>query len=140
LFEQPAGYMAWRHDAGSVVESRKLRELVLRTVGVFSNYDYAFDWIFQQDGRIRVRVGATGMDNVMSVKNPTAAEDATGESSRYGRFIVENTVGVDHDHFFSFRLHFDLGDSEQFCERQAAREANTTGAIIARRLTRRCGN
>jgi hypothetical protein len=89
------------------VESRKLREPVLRTVGVFSNYDYAFHWIFQQNGRIRVRVGATGMDNVMSAKNPTA-EDATGESSRYGRFIAENTVGVDHDYFFPFRLHFDL--------------------------------
>jgi primary-amine oxidase len=108
LFEQPAGYMAWRHDDQGVVESRKLRELVLRTIGIFGNYDYVFDWIFQQDGTIRVRVGATGFDEVKAVKSRTAAEDADGEASLYGRFIAENTVGVDHDHFFSFRLDFDV--------------------------------
>lgn len=108
LFEQPAGYPAWRHDAANVVESRKLRELVLRTIGVPGNYDYVFDWIFQQDGTIRVRVGATGLDQVKGVKSRTAAEDSDGLDGRYGRFIAENMVGVDHDHFFSFRLDFDV--------------------------------
>jgi Cu2+-containing amine oxidase len=28
---------------------------VLRTIGLFGNYDYIFDWVFQQDGVIRVR-------------------------------------------------------------------------------------
>ena len=107
LFEQPAGYMAWRHD-GAVVESRKMRELVLRTIGTFGNYDYVFDWIFEQNGTIRVRVGATGFDEAKAVKSRTAVEDASGEGSLYGRFIAENTVGVDHDHFFSFRLDFDV--------------------------------
>jgi primary-amine oxidase len=41
-------------------------------------------------------------------KSRTAAEDTTGEDGRYGRFIAENTVGIDHDHFFSFRLDFDI--------------------------------
>jgi primary-amine oxidase len=107
LFEQPAGYMAWRHD-GAVVESRKMRELVLRTVGIFGNYDYVIDWIFQQNGTIRVRVGATGLDEVKGVRSKTAAEDADGQASQYGRFIAENTVGVNHDHYFSFRLDFDV--------------------------------
>jgi primary-amine oxidase len=108
LFEQPTGYMAWRHDGGNPVESRKLRQLVLRTIAGIDNYDYVFDWIFQQDGAILVRVGATGLDNVKAVKSPTAAQDPTGEASQYGRFIAENTVGVNHDHFFSFRLDFDV--------------------------------
>jgi primary-amine oxidase len=107
LFEQPAGYMAWRHDESSV-ESRKARELVLRTVGIFGNYDYVFDWIFQQDGVIRVRAGATGQDEIKSVKSRTAAEDSSGEDGRYGRFLAENIVGVNHDHFFSYRLDFDV--------------------------------
>jgi primary-amine oxidase len=108
LFEQPADSMAWRHDDTGVVESRKARNLVLRTIGIFGNYDYAFDWIFQQNGTIRVRVGATGFDQVMPVKPRTAAEDPSGEASRYGRFITENGVAVNHDHFFSFRLDFDV--------------------------------
>ncbi|HEV2315441.1 MAG TPA: primary-amine oxidase [Candidatus Acidoferrales bacterium] len=108
LFEQPSGYMAWRHEGDRVVESRKMRELVLRTIGTFGNYDYVFDWIFQQNGTIRVRVGATGFDEIKAVKSRTAAEDLNEDASLYGRFIAENTVGVDHDHFFSFRLDFDV--------------------------------
>ena len=107
LFEEPVGSMAWRHD-GSVVESRKMRNLVLRTIGTFGNYDYVCDWIFQQNGAIRVRVGATGHDNISAVKSRTAVEDTTGQDGRYGRFIADNTIGINHDHFFSFRLDFDI--------------------------------
>jgi len=107
LFEQPSGYMAWRHGE-QTVQSRKMRDLVLRTIGVFGNYDYVFDWIFQQNGTIRVRVGATGFDETKAVKSRNAAEDSDGQDGLYGRFIAENTVAVDHDHFFSFRLDFDV--------------------------------
>jgi primary-amine oxidase len=100
--------MAWRHDEAGPVESRKMRNLVLPTIGTFDNYDYVCDWIFQQNGAIRVRVGASGIDNISAVKSRTAAEDTTGQDGRYGRFIAENTVGVNHDHFFSFRLDFDV--------------------------------
>ncbi len=108
LFEQSAGEIAWRHDSSVVVESRKARDLVLRTIGVFGNYDYVVDWIFRQDGSIRVRVGATGIDEVKGVKSRTAGEDSDGQAGTYGRFIAENTIGVDHDHYFSFRLDFDI--------------------------------
>lgn len=115
LFEQPAGYMAWRHEGNGAIETREARELVLRTIGLAGNYDYIFDWIFQQDGTIRVRVGASGEDQVKGVKPHTAADDTTGEASRYGRFVADSYVGVDHDHYFSFRLDFDVdGTSNSF--------------------------
>jgi primary-amine oxidase len=107
LFEQAAGDIAWRHE-GSMVESRKGRSLVLRSIGVFGNYDYVFDWIFRQDGTIQVRVGATGLDEVKGVKGRTADDDHDGKSDMYGRFIAENIVGVNHDHYFSYRLDFDV--------------------------------
>jgi primary-amine oxidase len=106
VFEQP-GDMAWRHD-GNVVESRRARNLVLRTIGTFGNYDYVLDWTFRQDGTIGVRVGATGIDEVKGVKSRTAADDPEVPEDTYGRFIADNTVGVDHDHYFSFRLDFDV--------------------------------
>jgi primary-amine oxidase len=107
LFEQSAGDIAWRHE-GNLVESRKARDLVLRTIGTFGNYDYAFDWIFRQDGTICVRVAATGLDEVKGAKSRNADEDHDGKADMYGRFIAENTVGVNHDHYFSFRLDFDV--------------------------------
>lgn len=116
LFEQPAGSMAWRHETGgNVVHSRPMRELVLRTIGLFGNYDYVFDWIFEQNGTIRVRAGATGFDETKAVKSRTAADDSNGQDGEYGRFIADNTVAVDHDHFFSFRLNFQVdGASNSF--------------------------
>ncbi len=114
LYEQSAGDIAWRHD-GRVVESRRARDLVLRTIGTFGNYDYVFDWIFRQDGTIRVRAGATGVDEVKGVKSRSAADDPPVREDLYGRFIAENTVGVDHDHYFSFRLDFDVdGEANSF--------------------------
>jgi primary-amine oxidase len=107
LFEQSAGDIAWRHD-GNVVESRRARDLMIRTIGTFGNYDYVVDWIFRQDGTIRVRVGATGIDEVKGVKSRMAADDPGEREDTYGRFIAENTIGVDHDHYFSFRLDFDV--------------------------------
>jgi len=131
LFEQPAGSMAWRHDGASAVQSRKMRELVLRAIGTFGNYDYVFDWIFQQNGMIRVRVGATGIDVAKAVKSRTAAEDANGEASRYGRFIAENTVGLNHDHFFSFRLDFDVdGTANSFVREKLQVKRLPAGSLL----------
>ncbi len=93
---------------GDVIESRKQRDLVLRTIGSFGNYDYAFDWVFQQDGTIKIAVGATGVDQVKGALSRTAQDDHDGREGAYGRFIAENSVGPDHDHFFSFRLDFDV--------------------------------
>ena len=111
LFEQYAGGFAWRHTWwGRPVENenRRQRDLVLRTIGDFGFYNYAFDWVFRQDGTIEVRVGLTGFDQQKTVASRTAADDHDGQAGAYGRFIAENAVGVNHDHFFSFRLDFDV--------------------------------
>jgi primary-amine oxidase len=63
--------MAWRHHSEEP-ESRRKRDLVLRFAAVLGNYDYVFDWVFQQDGTIKVSVGATGVSEAKSVKQATA--------------------------------------------------------------------
>jgi primary-amine oxidase len=55
-----------------VVDSRRARDLVLRTIANIGNYDYVFDWVFQQDGSIRVVVGSTGVVNSKAVKSKNA--------------------------------------------------------------------
>jgi primary-amine oxidase len=109
LFERGDGQIAWRHNdfVTNQLESRAARELVLRWIATVGNYDYIFDWTFQQDGTIRVGVGATGIDEVKGVasKNYASGSDRDG---RYGTYIADNTVGVNHDHFFCFKLDLDV--------------------------------
>jgi primary-amine oxidase len=124
LFEREAGDFAWRHAAGGVqVESRRRRDLVLRMIMTFGNYDYAVDWTFLQNGNIKIGVGATGSVEVKAVRSRTAAEDQDGRDRRYGHFVAENTVGVNHDHYFCFRLDLDIdGTGNSFVKEELKTE------------------
>jgi primary-amine oxidase len=108
LFERYAGDVSWRHsrEQNRVVDSRVKRDLVLRMYLTAGNYDYLFDWVFQQDGTLKMDAGASGMDQVKGAM----ARDATGgdDDAKYGRFIAPFLVGVNHSHFFSFRLDLDV--------------------------------
>ncbi len=114
LFETYSGDPGWRHFEKEEVWGRPIRTLILRTAAVIGNYDYVLDWRFEQDASIRVAVGATG---IIETK-PVTAKKATGDHAMgaasadapdaYGHFVAENTVGVNHDHFFSFRLDLDV--------------------------------
>lgn len=54
-----------------------MRTLVLRSAAIIGNYDYLLGWWFEQDGSIRVTVGATGIIQTKAVKEKVpAAEDA----------------------------------------------------------------
>ncbi len=103
LFERSAGDVAWRHgrEGANVVEARVKRDLVLRMYMTAGNYDYLFDWVFQQDGTLRMDAGASGMDATKTASGTTADE-------QYGRRIAKDRVGVNHSHFFSFRLDLDV--------------------------------
>jgi primary-amine oxidase len=110
LFEREAGDMAWRHFSGDP-ESRRKRDLVVRSAAVLGNYDYVFDWTFQQDGSIRVAVGATGIAEVKSTAQARADSQlsaATQAADAYGRFVDQNLIAVNHDHYFNFRIDLDV--------------------------------
>jgi primary-amine oxidase len=122
LFERETGDMAWRHVAEEP-ESRVKRDLVARAAAVLGNYDYVFDWVFQQDGTIRVAVGATGIAEAKMVAQPDAgpadpndptigANSMPEPADTYGRFVARNVVAVNHDHYFAFRLDLDVDGPE----------------------------
>jgi len=130
LFERYGGDVAWRHYdfMTESVELRAKRDLVLRMYATLGNYDYLFDWAFQQDGSLHVRVGATGIMMSKPVAQRTAGPMATNDGANasagvangtrngssaapadaYGRFVAPNIVAVNHDHFFNFRLDLDV--------------------------------
>ena len=103
LFERSTGDVAWRHtrSGGTLNEARPRTDLVLRMYMNAGNYDYLFDWVFQQDGTITVNLGATGMDQVK-------AATGTAQDNDFGRMIANKLIGVNHSHFFSFRLDMDV--------------------------------
>jgi primary-amine oxidase len=123
LFEREPGDIAWRHysEDERATESRARRDHVLRTIGTLGNYDYLVDWVFMQDGGIKVVGAATGIVNTKAVPGPLAAAPgrdgaqgsggpgaAAGADEAYGRYVAEHTVAVNHDHFLSFRLDLDV--------------------------------
>lgn len=106
IFERETGDMAWRHHTEAEPQSRKQRDLVVRAIAVVGNYDYVFDWIFLQNGSIRVRVGASGEAEAKIVEQADASSG--GEADAYGRFVDRHIVAVNHDHYFNFRLDLDV--------------------------------
>ena len=114
LFERYAGDIAWRHY-DSVTGQNEVRiqtDLVLRSISSVGNYDYIFDWIFRQDGTIKIALGATGIPLVKAVGSRTLAEDQSGLDTAYGHQVTDNTVAINHDHFISYRLDLDV-DGQQ---------------------------
>jgi primary-amine oxidase len=126
LYERYAGEPGWRHLA-STYEGRPKRDLVVRSAAVLGNYDYIFDWVFQQDGSIRVATGATGIAEAKTVvpakalaAAPVNNNGSSGPNGRtanaspapradaYGRFVDGHIVAVNHDHYFSYRLDLDV--------------------------------
>ncbi len=119
IFERVTGDPAWRHwdEDTYAVAGRPSRELVFRTVATVGNYDYLFDWRFEQDDSIVVGVGATGILEVKAVKDQKAdgplslglaAKDPDGHEVQFGQLVAAGIDGVDHDHFFSYRLDLDV--------------------------------
>jgi len=111
LFESYSGDPAWRHFEEHQLSGSGTRVLVLRTAATIGNYDYVLDWRFERDGNLRVAVGATGIIETKSVKAKNAeggGHAMAGAPDEFGHFVAENTIGVNHDHFFSYRLDVDV--------------------------------
>ena len=119
MFERVSGDPAWRHwdEDTYAVSGRPTRELVFRTVATVGNYDYLFDWRFEQDASITVGVGATGILEVKAVKDQRAdaplsaglaGKDTDGKEVQFGQLVAPGLDGVDHDHYFSYRLDLDV--------------------------------
>ncbi|MEM9447940.1 MAG: hypothetical protein AAGA75_05345 [Cyanobacteria bacterium P01_E01_bin.6] len=111
VFERYSGDPVWRHYEGitGVSASRRDRNLVVRFVTAIGNYDYLFDWSFGENGTLKVRFGASGMEEVQAVPAMDITADVPME---YGRMVAPQTLAINHDHFFSFRLDMDVDGLE----------------------------
>ncbi len=116
IFERDIGDPAWRHfevfaqspEQYVPAEGRPATELVVRTASEVGNYDYLIDYRFMQNGQMEIKIGATGLDGVKGAAS-TSMDDETAEAdTEYGTLIAPNLVAANHDHYFNFRLDFDV--------------------------------
>ncbi|MBN3940832.1 MAG: primary-amine oxidase [Nostoc sp.] len=104
IYERDNG-MLWKHYEYNTQRNdvRRSRELVMKMMVAIDNYDYSINWIFHQDGTLEVQNELTGI--VMA--QGTAAQKQSDDDSS-GRLIAKNIFGVNHQHFFNYRLDFDV--------------------------------
>lgn len=119
IYEQDGGVL-WTHTDydSKKVETRRARQLVLHSLFTVGNYDYALRWIFGQDGTIEVQAELSGVLLVKGVKEKVCAvcqqePDADGRlrptgADKHGSLVAPQIVATHHQHFFNFRLDFDI--------------------------------
>ena len=104
IYERDNG-MLWKHYEYNTQRNdvRRSRELVMKMMVAIDNYDYSINWIFHQDGTLEVQNELTGI----ILTQGTAAQKQSDDDF-YGRLIAKNIFGVNHQHFFNYRLDFDV--------------------------------
>jgi primary-amine oxidase len=115
LYERDGGVL-WRHGRNA----RRARQLVLSSFVRIDEYDYGFNWIFHEDGALAMEVLLTGRMNVKLVER---GEDEEGHETRagFGHLVEPYLETPNHQHFFNFRLDFDVDGAE----RNSVLETNT---------------
>lgn len=114
LYERDAGVLWKRVDPETyAADTRLARDLVVYSSSTIGNYTYGFSWIFHQDGSLEVQVDLTGMLLLRGVA--TAAQ-----GDEYGTLVDQHVSAPNHQHFFSFRLDFDVdGEANSLMEMNA---------------------
>jgi primary-amine oxidase len=110
IYERDGGIL-WKHYDFTTEknETRRARELVLSAVATIGNYDYAINYIFKQDGSMEIDLALTGIMLAKGVKEKRADENhSTMKMDASGHLVAENVVAPHHQHFFNFRLDFDV--------------------------------
>jgi primary-amine oxidase len=119
LFERYAD-PEWSHNG----DARERRELVLRAIATIGNYDYVLDWVFLQNGSIKLMAGATGLAQVKAVESKTMDDKTAVSDTRNGKLVDANIVAPTHQHIFSYRLDLDVDG-----------ESNSVGEILPKAIT-----
>jgi len=102
LYEEDAGSLWNRTDPITLGRDARLaRELVVTASYVNGNYTYTTEYVFRMDGGIDVRAGATGTTLNRAVRS-------AAQGDRFGQTVAPNVAAPAHQHFFNFRIDFDV--------------------------------
>ncbi|MCA1633491.1 MAG: primary-amine oxidase [Acidobacteria bacterium] len=126
IYERDGG-MLWKHFEGysGKNESRRARQLVVFFIATIGNYDYAVNWIFHQDGTLEADAALSGIMLPKGVRETKAV--GHGAHAKSGHLVAANVVAPHHQHFFSFRLDFDVDG-----QNNSVHEMNTRALPVGR--------
>ena len=137
MFERSIGDPAWRHyeivgrspQDQTPTAGRPASELVVRSAAAIGNYDYLVDYVFHQDGSIRIAVGATGVDATKGVASQSMKDATAAVDTRHGTLIAPGLVAPFHSHYFNFRLDLDVdGTANDFMRERIVQKALPEGS------------
>jgi len=125
VYERDGGNLMYYWQDGRTVQVRST-ELVVGFLAALGNYDYAFNWIFKEDGSFTFAVELAGEVLTKFVRAQRcqvcelADSKARGGSrtieshgdDRYGTLVYPNVVAVNHQHWFNVRLNFDIDGTD----------------------------
>ena len=107
IYERDGGVL-WRYadlQNGKPI-TRRARDLVVSTFMSAPPYEYGFNWIFHQDGRLEMSVALTGIMTTRTVA------PGVNDHEAHGHKVAPELEAVHHQHFFNFRLDMDVDGTE----------------------------
>jgi primary-amine oxidase len=120
IYERDGGLL-WKHyeSYSKTNQSRRARQLVIFFIATIGNYDYSVNWVFHQDGVLELDSELSGIMLPKGSRATKAAGHAAAMAS--GHLVSANVLAPHHQHFFNFRLDFDIDGPAN-----AVREMNTS--------------
>lgn len=121
IYERDGGNLMYYRQGDRTAHARAT-ELVIGFFASLGNYDYGFNWVFKQDGSFAFEVELAGevLTKFVQAKDCqtcAAIEAGAGHGLRtfeargdeqYGTLVYPNVVALNHQHWFSLRLDFDI--------------------------------
>jgi primary-amine oxidase len=102
IFEAPSDHPLQRHARKSQTTSFLNSVMIIRTIAVVGNYDYAIDYIFYLDGSVEVKARASGyIQGGYFINN-----------QKYGFRVHDFLSSSIHDHVINFKVDFDIAASK----------------------------
>jgi len=85
-------HLLWKHFDifTGTQETRPGRELVVRYATIVGNYDYFLEWVFSQNGAIRLNTGAGGIMEMKAVRSTHRSDPTAAQDTLYGTLVDEN--------------------------------------------------
>jgi len=134
VYERDGG-LGWLHYEylSERTESARARELWITNIVTIGNYDYGISWVFREDGSIQMEAMLTGIllpKGTVTQACSACAAVAGGQSGesrgdeRFGTLIAKGIVAPNHQHWFNFRLDFDIDGPNN-----SVLEMSTRGAV-----------